>query len=280
MRLFPVVLGRGADFRHALLELLHERLPVLVISVLQNNGKLISADPEYRAVLKDMADQAAGSLEIDIAFFVPIPVIDPLEVVTVEYADRKSHFLAACFVHALLHLLDIAGISPLVSNGSQRVDIGPLIQIGDMILHVTRQALEGVGQPAHLVVAVIVQIIIIIALIYLLRSLGQLHERLSDPVGIEHGEYARGHQHDGGENKVISDQPFPFSLCFGDGHGDIQTHPVAQRQPRCNLFDTVIGVPDEGVLCHCVVGKDGFCLFRQLAHINFGMEEDVPIRVA
>ena len=76
--------------QNLLTDLIQQCCTVPVIVPCQDNGKLISADAEYRAVFPDAADQRTGVLDIGIAFLVPKPVIHVLQSVYIADHNGKA----------------------------------------------------------------------------------------------------------------------------------------------------------------------------------------------
>ena len=65
---------------------------VLIILTPQEDGKLIAADPEDRAVLEDLTDELAGLSEVLVSGIVSLRIIDFLEVVDVAVNEGKFRF--------------------------------------------------------------------------------------------------------------------------------------------------------------------------------------------
>ena len=280
MHLFPVVLRRGTDFIHGMLEPFGQDVPVQQIVILQYNGEFIAADTEHGAVLKYAADQPARCLQVDVSLLMAVFVVDLLEVVTVKYTDGKCRLLPVLIVQLTLHLVEIGVIGTLVPDGSQGVDISPLIQVEDMVLHVTGQTLKRPCEPSDFIIPVIIQREIIITHVHLVRCFGQFFQRPCNSSGIKHRKNARGHKHSPGQDQDIPDQPLPVSLCFRDRHGHVQAHPVAERQPRGNLVNPVIIVFNEGVLGNRLGWKLRLLFLGQPADINPRMIEQISFLIA
>ena len=74
----------------------------MVILALEDNGKFISAYPEYGAVCECLAYELAGSLDIIVARLVTLCIVDHLEIVQIAYSDPER--LAVLIVDRLLEI--------------------------------------------------------------------------------------------------------------------------------------------------------------------------------
>ena len=148
-----------------------------------------------------------------------------------------------------------------------------------MLLHVVRHALEGLGQHADLVIPVVVQREVVVALVRLDRSLGQLLQRPGKVPHEEVNQQARQYQHDRRGNQNPVDHLLPVTLRLVHRHGDIQPHPVRQFQPRCFLIHPVKGIVCERAFAHHAFRQHRFLVLCQLGQVNLRVIDQTALRI-
>ena len=149
-----------------------------------------------------------------------------------------------------------------------------------MVLHTVDQLFEGPGKHPDLVVPAVFQIKAVVAVVHLLRGLGELFKGLCDVSGIVHGEGAHAHENEGRNDQDLPDQRRPVPVRFGDRDRDGQAHAVAQRQPGRLLFHALKPIAEEGAAAERPFGDLGHRVLRQLRDVDDRVEKQLPVRVA
>ena len=233
-------------------------------------------------MVEHVADERAGRLQVDVAFAMAVPVVDLLQPVAVEDADRELH-RAAGLLQLRLQALheDVEGA--LVAHRGERVGVREVVQVADVGLHVRDQPVECAGQNADLVVALVVEAAIVVALVHALGDLGQLAQRLGDVAREPHRDQdEHDEQHDRHDDDLVH-PALPVGVDLGDGHRDVQPHAVFERQPHGLLRHAFEGVLDEGVVAQQAVRHLRLHLHRGDVHarvVDDGAFRVVDERVA
>ena len=98
---------------------------IIIILAREHGDKFIAAGTEYRTAQDYAANQATGGLQIQIAFLMPKPVVDPFQINTVGYADGYIRTITL-----LLHLYHSfqteSSNSCLPGLGKRYLRVGPL----------------------------------------------------------------------------------------------------------------------------------------------------------
>ena len=117
------VLRQGVD-------LLHPLGPGVVVLAGQEDGELVPADAEHRAVGEDRADPRAGAADAGVALLVPVEVVHVLEVVHVADHDGEGLLYPAgdLLVDGLLPL----AVGALVLHAGQGVHGGHPFRHGEL----------------------------------------------------------------------------------------------------------------------------------------------------
>lgn len=102
---YPVGLHGVVGLLHRA-QLVHERVPVVVVAPLRDDDEFVTANPVDGAVLERFAEYAAVLLDEEISLFVPEEVVDQFQVVQVAFDDGELDQLSLVdFVEEVFGLL-------------------------------------------------------------------------------------------------------------------------------------------------------------------------------
>lgn len=90
--LLPTYFGFRTPFEFRFVKLILKCIPVLIVHILENNRKFITANPEHRAMIENITNELTSRFQVNIPLVMPVLVVDRLEIVAIEYTDCKSCF--------------------------------------------------------------------------------------------------------------------------------------------------------------------------------------------
>ena len=132
MQLVPRIRRSGTDSFLLFHKYIDKIIPVLKIIIHKDSCELISANTENGASTECRTDKVARILDVIVALFMPILVVDLFQVITVEngygYAERLS------VGDPGLNIIDIFGKGSFITDGSEGIGMSVIITIpSDMI---------------------------------------------------------------------------------------------------------------------------------------------------